>query len=118
METSIKKLEETNSSKISELKKQLVKKTKLINETDSKLEMIGVYVDNLEERLASFAISIAKRDISKREEACQSFEEKASAAEVELEKMREEYNSIKEERDEMKKLVDLLPHTFHQENAQ
>ena len=116
METSIKKLEETNSSKISELKKQLVKKTKLINETDSKLEIIGIYVDKLEERLASFAI--AKRDISKREEACQSFEEKASAAEVELEKMREEYNSIKEERDEMKKLVDLLPHTFHQENAQ
>ena len=67
-----------------------------INETDSRMAMISVYVDQLEERLASFAI--ARRDIILREEKCDILVNKTIAAEDELDQLKSENEEISAER--------------------
>lgn len=106
LETDIKGLNDDHTAKIESLNKQLDEKDNLMNETDSKMQMISVYVDQLEERLASFAV--ARRDIQNREKACDTLVEKNVAMEEELTSIKQEAEDTKNERDEMKNLVDLL----------
>ncbi len=78
----------------------------MINETDSKMSMISVYVDQLEERLASFAV--ARRDINVREEACKAIEEEQGKLSKECEELKKEKNILTEARDELQGLVDVM----------
>lgn len=81
-------------------------KQSLMDETDSKMNMISVYVDQLEERLASFAM--ARRDIEAREERCKGLEQKSGENIKEIENLRSQLELVAKERDEVKNLVELL----------
>ncbi len=78
----------------------------MINETDSKMSMISVYVDQLEERLASFAV--ARRDINLREDVCKNIEEEQEKISEQCEKLGMEKKELTKARDELKALVDLM----------
>ena len=106
LEGEVKTLNTNHTSEIGVYNQKLAAKDQQINEIDSKMSMISRYVDQLEERLASFAI--ARRDIANREEALDSLEEKAAAMEEEIVTLKQEAEDVKNERDEMKNLVDLL----------
>jgi len=88
------------------MEKQLQEKQKQINETDSKMSMISVYVDQLEERLASFAV--ARRDITVREKECDKLVNRSVVMEEELRSVKVEVENMKVEKIEMKNLIDLL----------
>jgi hypothetical protein len=99
----IKKLDRTieflkgnHTEEIATLDEELSLKDNHINETDSRMAMISVYVDQLEERLASFAI--ARRDIILREEKCDVLVNKTIAVEDELSQLISESEEIKAER--------------------
>ena len=106
LENDIKGLNTNYTAEIALVNEKLNEKDEMMNETDSKMSMISVYVDQLEERLASFAI--ARRDIATREVACDVLAEKNLAMEEDLANMKQETEDTKNERDEMKNLVDLL----------
>ena len=106
LENDIKGLNTNYTAEIALVNEKLNEKDEMMNETDSKMSMISVYVDQLEERLASFAI--ARRDIATREVACDVLVEKNLAMEEDLANMKQETEDTKNERDEMKNLVDLL----------
>ena len=57
-------MKSNHSDEIIALEEQILEKQDMINETDSKMSMISVYVDQLEERLASFAIQQVSREWS------------------------------------------------------
>ena len=102
----IEDLQERNKDEIQVLETKLSEKDSIINETDSKMSMISVYVDQLEERLASFAL--LRREITEREEACQELEEKDLELRKEYESIKEQLVDLRTEKEELKKLSDLL----------
>jgi len=106
LEATIEALQLNHTKAIGLLDAQLREKDSMINETDSKMSMISVYVDKLEERLASFAI--ARRDITNREKACDLLTEQSLILEEQVAKLKQEFEETRTERDEMKNLVDLL----------
>ena len=83
-----------------------MQKQNAINETESNLTVIGTYVDKLEERLATFAIS--RRDIEIREKKCKEIEERAVQAERERDEMRKKVEDFIVEREDIKKLMEAL----------
>eukprot|EP00979_Chaetoceros_neogracilis_P017984 scaffold10546_cov266-Chaetoceros_neogracile.AAC.22 len=89
-------LKGNHTEEIATLDEELSLKDNHINETDSRMAMISVYVDQLEERLASFAI--ARRDIILREEKCDVLVNKTIAVEDELSQLISESEEIKAER--------------------
>jgi Chromosome segregation ATPases len=99
-------LKKNHTDELTLLEKHLQEKQKEINETDSKMTMISVYVDQLEERLATFAV--ARRDIAVREKECDKLVNRSLALEEEVATMKTEAETMKTEQIEMKNLVDLL----------
>jgi len=88
------------------LQHAIIEKQTAINETESNLTVIGSYVDKLEERLATFAIT--RRDIELREQKCKEIEERAVQAELERDAMRKQADDFAAEHEELRKLLDEL----------
>jgi len=99
LESSIESLNQNHAADIDSLNDELKLKDNQINETDSRMAMISVYVDQLEERLASFAM--ARRDITLREEQCDVLVNKTIAAEAEVANLKSENEEIKAGRDSL-----------------
>lgn len=106
LEEKMKLMKKNHTEEIKDLEIRLLSKERAINETDTKMTMISSYVDQLEERLASF--SIAKKQIADRELECDAIETKARENEEKLSKKEKEFMSVSEERDELKNLVNLM----------
>ena len=70
------------------------------------MSTIAHYVDQLEERLASFAI--ARKEIGVREEKCKELEEMDKQQREEIAALRIQVKDLTTEKDEMKSLIDLL----------
>lgn len=88
------------------LQQAIFEKQTAINETESNLTVIGTYVDKLEERLATFAIT--RRDIEVREQKCKEIEERAVQAELERDAMKTKADEFAAEHEDLKKLLDEL----------
>lgn len=88
------------------LQQAILEKQTAINETESNLTVIGTYVDKLEERLATFAIT--RRDIDVREQKCKEIEERAIQAELERDAMKAKAEEFAVEHEDLKKLLDEL----------
>jgi len=88
------------------LQKAILEKQSAINQTESNLTVIGTYVDKLEERLATFAIT--RRDIDLREQKCKEIEERAVKAERERDGMKKKIDLFAVEHEDLKKLLDEL----------
>lgn len=99
-------MKKNHTDEVAILENRLQDKQKQINETDSKMAMISVYVDQLEERLASFAV--ARRDIAVREKECDKLVNRSLTLEEELSRIKVEAETLKTEQTEMRNLVDLL----------
>lgn len=106
LEEKMKLMKRNHTEEIKDLEARLISKERVINETDTKMTMISTYVDQLEERLASF--SIAKKHIADREVECDAIETKAKKNEERLSKIEKELATVSEERDELKNLVNLM----------
>ena len=78
----------------------------MINETDSKMSMISVYVDQLEERLATFAV--ARRDINVREGVCIEIEEREKQMSKDFSTLEKQIKNVTKSRDELQVLVDSM----------
>ena len=68
--------------------------------------MIGKYVDKLEERLASFAIT--RRDVETREQKCKEIEEEAKQVKDERDSLRAKIEEFRQEESELKNLLEEL----------
>mmetsp|Transcript_22541 Transcript_22541/g.33717 ORF Transcript_22541/g.33717 Transcript_22541/m.33717 type:complete len:987 (+) Transcript_22541:373-3333(+) len=112
LEDNIDELKSNHTDEIVALEEQILEKEDMINETDSKMSMISVYVDQLEERLASFAV--ARRDITLREEVCKEIEEREIQKRKEYVIMEKQMKEALSSRDELKAVSDLMS----QERAQ
>jgi hypothetical protein len=85
---------------------KLNEKQDVIDETDSKMNQISIYVDQLEERLASFAI--ARRDIEAREQRCKTLEDNATGHLEQLERLQSQLQAVSQEKDALQGLTELL----------
>jgi myosin heavy subunit len=106
LEDTIIELQSNHTDEINSLEELILEKDLMINETDSKMSMISVYVDQLEERLASFAV--ARRDINVREEVCKEIEEREIQTSKDYASIQKQMKEISASRDELKNLVDLM----------
>jgi len=106
LKSEIKSLELEYTNRTEALKLKLSKKQEMMNETDSKMAMISGYVDQLEERLASFAI--VRRQIAIRERKCKEIEGRKARKEEQWVTSQRQIEEVTEERDELKKLAELL----------
>lgn len=88
------------------LQQALSSKQKTISESESNLTAIGTYVDKLEDRLTSFAIT--RRDMEEREKQCKEIEEAAAVIRAEKKELEGKIESQIEEQDELKKLLEEL----------
>lgn len=88
------------------LQQALSSKQKTISESESNLTAIGTYVDKLEDRLTSFAIT--RRDMEERERQCKEIEEAAAVIRAEKKELEGKIESQIEEQDELKKLLEEL----------
>lgn len=95
-----------HSEQVEKLSAQIRSRDKQIKESESKMSTIAHYVDQLEERLVSFAI--ARKEIGVREEKCKGLEEKDEQQREEMAALQTQVNDLTRERDEMKPLIDLL----------
>ncbi len=106
LEETIIELQSNHTDEIESLEEMILEKDMMINETDSKMSMISVYVDQLEERLASFAV--ARRDINVREILCKEIEEREIQTSKDYASIQKQMKEISASRDELKNLVDLM----------
>ena len=94
----------THQAEINSLQKTIFTKQKAINETESNLTAIGTYVDRLEERLTSFAIT--RRDMEEREKKCKDIEDSALKAEEQVRVLTAKVNEYTKEQNDLKKLLE------------
>ena len=92
-----------HDAELSRLEELLAQKQASINSSESNMTMIGSYVDQLEERLATFAL--ARRDIEVREQKCSVIEQKAIQLEEECKHLREQVHIYDTEHDDLKSLL-------------
>ena len=76
LKAELEQLQKTHKKELSGLQKVIRQKEEKAKAIESNLTVIGNYVDKLEERLADF--TVARREIEKREKACQRVEQKAA----------------------------------------
>jgi myosin heavy subunit len=89
-----------------EWESQLVNLTKEQNKTKDELELIGLYVDQLEDRLANFAI--ARRELEVREQEYERLE-KVAKEEADIgEEYKRQLDDLTKEKEEMKALLEEL----------
>lgn len=97
---------QTHQEEILALQKALSTKQKAISDTESNLTAIGTYVDRLEERLTSFAVT--RRDMESREKKCKDIEETAIAWERECKALKEKVDDMTKREEEVKKVLEEL----------
>ena len=102
----IESLIETHQSEINSLQHIIAQKENARNATESNLTLIGKYVDTLEERLATFAIT--RRDIELREQKCKEAEERAMLAQEERDNLVAKSEELEAEQNEIKILLEEL----------
>ena len=96
----------THQKELNSLILTISTKQKTISERESNLTAIGTYVDKLEERLTSFAVT--RRDIEVREKKCKEIEEAALKTQAEMEKLLVKISDYDDEQVELKKLLQEL----------
>ena len=96
----------THQEEILMLQQVISSKQKAISETESNLTAIGTYVDRLEERLTSFAVT--RRDMEIREKKCKDIEELAIAKEKECNVLQEKVEEMTKNEEEVKKVLEEL----------
>jgi hypothetical protein len=85
------------------LRMEMEEKDVEMKEITSKMSMIGTYVDQLEERLAAFAI--ARRDITVREKECKDLETQDEQLRCQLKELEMNRDELTSERGELKGLL-------------
>jgi chromosome segregation ATPase len=106
LQAEINSIIKTHQGELNSLQKSIWAKQKAINETESNLTAIGTYVDKLEERLTSFAIT--RRDMEEREKKCRSIEESSFKAETETKLMTAKVEDYTKQQEDLKKLLEEL----------
>jgi chromosome segregation ATPase len=96
----------THQEELNALTLTISSKQKTISERESNLTTIGTYVDKLEERLTSFAVT--RRDIEVREKKCKEIEESALKTKAEMEQLLVKISDYEGEQEELKKLLEEL----------
>jgi chromosome segregation ATPase len=96
----------THQEELNSLTLKISTKQKTISERESNLTAIGTYVDKLEERLTSFAVT--RRDIQVRENNCKEIEESALKTEAEMKQLLVKISDYEGEQVELKKLLQEL----------
>jgi hypothetical protein len=76
------------------------------NETKEELELIGTYVDQLEDRLATFAV--ARKEIELREKKCEQLEDEAKKVAQEISEYKSKLEELTKEKEESKVLLEDL----------
>lgn len=97
---------ETHQEEIMVLQQTISSKQQAISETESNLTAIGTYVDRLEERLTSFAVT--RRDMEEREKKCKEIEEAAIVTENERKALQVKVDEYAKQEEEVKKLLEEL----------
>lgn len=97
---------QTHQEELNMLQQTISTKQKSISETESNLTAIGTYVDKLEDRLTSFAIT--RRDMEAREKRCKEIEEVAVQTGSEKKELEAKLETYSQEQDELKKLLEEL----------
>ncbi|KAL3931080.1 MAG: hypothetical protein SGBAC_011469 [Bacillariaceae sp.] len=97
---------ETHQEELNMLQQTISTKQKSISETESNLTAIGTYVDKLEDRLTSFAIT--RRDMEAREKRCKDIEEAAVQTDSEKKELEAKLETYSQEQEELKKLLEEL----------
>jgi chromosome segregation ATPase len=97
---------ETHQDELANLQGAMSQKQKTITDAESNLTSIGTYVDKLEERLTSFAMT--RRDMEDREKICKEIEKKAQESEIQRKSIEGEVEELKKQEDELKKLLEEL----------
>lgn len=106
LNSDIKKLNTQHTTKLGSLKNEIQKKEKYINETDVRMAQITVYIDQLEERLATFAL--ARRELTEKEEQCVELEEQLEAMEQTCTSLQKQLVEINEEKAELKSVMECM----------
>ena len=97
---------ETHQDEIATLQMTMSQKQKKITDAESNLTAIGTYVDKLEERLTSFAIT--RRDMEEREKKCKDIEKNAEESEIQRMSMQTKVEDFQKQEEELKKLLEEL----------
>ena len=97
---------ETHQEELSNLQMAMSNKEKTITDAESNLTAIGTYVDKLEDRLTSFAMT--RRDMEEREKKCKEIEKKAEESETKRKSAESELEELKKQEEELKKLLEEL----------
>jgi hypothetical protein len=95
-----------HQEELNALTKTISMKQKTISESENNLTTIGTYVDRLEERLTSFAIT--RRDMEEREKKCKEIEEAAVVTDTERKALQVKVEESTKEQDEIKKVLEEL----------
>jgi chromosome segregation ATPase len=96
----------THQEELLALRKTVSLKQKTLSESESNLTTIGTYVDKLEERLTSFAIT--RRDMEERERQCKQIEEAANVTESERKALQVKVDEYAKEQEGLKRLLEEL----------
>jgi len=97
---------ETHQDELANLQMGMSHKQKTITDAESNLTSIGTYVDKLEERLTSFAMT--RRDMEGREKKCKEIEKKAEESKTQRQAIEREVEDLKKQEEELKKLLEEL----------
>jgi chromosome segregation ATPase len=96
----------THQEELSMLQLSILSKQETLSESESNMTAIGTYVDRLEDRLTSFAVT--RRDMEEREKRCKEIEEAAAVIESEKKDLQAKAETYSKEQDELKKLLEEL----------
>ncbi|KAG7339267.1 hypothetical protein IV203_002473 [Nitzschia inconspicua] len=97
---------ETHQDELATLQMTISQKQKKITDAESNLTAIGTYVDKLEDRLTSFAIT--RRDMEEREKKCQEIERAAEETEIQRKALQTQVEEFQTQQEELKKLLEEL----------
>jgi len=97
---------ETHQYELAALQITMSQKQKTITYAESNLTAIGTYVDKLEERLTSFAMT--RRDMEEREKKCKEIEKNAEEKEIQRKSIQMKVEEFQKQEDDLKKLLEEL----------
>lgn len=96
----------THQDELIMLQQTISSKQRTLTESESNLTAIGTYVDKLEDRLTSFAVT--RRDMEQRERKCKEIEEAAAVIEAEKKDLEAKVETYSKEEAEVKQLLEEL----------
>lgn len=97
---------ETHQEELIALQGTISMKQKTITDAESNLTAIGTYVDKLEERLTSFAVT--RRDMDEREKRCKEIEKAAEESESQRQVLAVRVEEYQKGEEDLKKLLEEL----------